>query len=166
VIDINRNLRRLYKNSLLINLTQQKPYVHGKPFPAEHGITQGDIISPIIFNIVMDVVLHHWYKHMASVQMHTTTLHFYADDGHMGDTNATYLQHGLDTVAHLLLKVGLKLNGTKTKAMISFPPTPTTMISPTAYQCRILGKGLTHQQCLCQLIICTLCNKILTQGSL
>jgi hypothetical protein len=48
--------------------TQQKVVVtwqsgyYGKPFKVGCGVTQGDVISPTIFNIIVDAVLHHWYS--------------------------------------------------------------------------------------------------------
>jgi hypothetical protein len=33
----------------------------GIPFPAWRGVRQGDIISPIIFNIIVDAVVREWY---------------------------------------------------------------------------------------------------------
>jgi len=69
------------------------------PFPAECGVTQGDIISPTIFNIVIDCVLHHWYKSMLDHNHPTTTLRFYADDGLLAGNNAISLQFGVNEIA-------------------------------------------------------------------
>ena len=33
---------------------------YGEPFCRERGITQGDPLSPTIFNVVVDVVVRHW----------------------------------------------------------------------------------------------------------
>jgi hypothetical protein len=33
---------------------------HGKPFEADRGVTQGDIVSPTIFNVVIDAVVRYW----------------------------------------------------------------------------------------------------------
>ncbi len=71
----------------------------GTPFPAERGVTQGDIISPTIFNIVIDCVLHHWYRSMQDNNYPTTTLRFYADDGLLAGDNAVSLQFGVNEIA-------------------------------------------------------------------
>ena len=31
-----------------------------EPFHGERGVTQGDALSPTIFNVVVDVVVRHW----------------------------------------------------------------------------------------------------------
>ena len=33
---------------------------YGTGFKGERGVTQGDPLSPTIFNVVVDVVVHHW----------------------------------------------------------------------------------------------------------
>jgi len=71
----------------------------GTPFKAECGVTQGDIISPTIFNIVIDCVLHHWYHSIQEHNHTTTTLRFYADDGLLAGTNAASLQFGVNEIA-------------------------------------------------------------------
>jgi len=71
----------------------------GTPFRAEQGVTQGDIISPTIFNIVIDCVLHHWYKSLLDHNHLTTTLRFYADDSLLAGSNAVSLQFGVDKIA-------------------------------------------------------------------
>jgi hypothetical protein len=46
-------------NSLTVVARQQGYY--GQPFKAERGTTQGDIVSPTIFNIIVDAVIRDWY---------------------------------------------------------------------------------------------------------
>jgi len=138
----------------------------GTPFPAERGVTQGDIISPTIFNIVIDCVLHHWYQSMQDNNHTTTTLRFYADDGLLAGPNAISLQFGVNEIAQLFLTFGLQLNGPKTKAMISFPKTPNTALSQQAYHHRITGQGPTHLQCTRTMVTCTKCDKSVQQGNL
>jgi len=72
---------------------------YGTPFPAERGVTQGDIISPTIFNIVIDCVLHHWYQSMQDNNHPMISLRFYADDGLLAGPNATSLQFGVNEIA-------------------------------------------------------------------
>ena len=72
---------------------------YGTPFPAERGVTQGDIISPTIFNIVIDCVLHHWYQSMQDNNHPTISLRFYADDGLLAGPNAPSLQFGVNEIA-------------------------------------------------------------------
>ena len=33
---------------------------HGAPFIGYRGVTQGDLMSPNIFNMVVDTVIYHW----------------------------------------------------------------------------------------------------------
>ena len=33
---------------------------YGKGFKGERGVTQGDPLSPTIFNVVVDAVVRHW----------------------------------------------------------------------------------------------------------
>ena len=35
---------------------------YGKGFKGERGVTQGDPISPTIFNVVVDAVVRHWLQ--------------------------------------------------------------------------------------------------------
>jgi len=140
---------------------------HGKPFPAERGMTEGNIlVSPTIFNIVIDAIIHSWYDRMQAAGHHTTTLCFYADDGLLADTNAASLQSGLDTIAEFLTRIGLKLNRDKTKAMITFPTPPRTNLSREAYCRRFSDDGLTYHQDRRQPVMCTICNKTLKRGYL
>ena len=35
---------------------------YGKGFKGGMGVTQGDLLSPTIFNVVVDVVVRHWLQ--------------------------------------------------------------------------------------------------------
>ena len=35
---------------------------YGKGFKGERGVTQGDPLSPTIFNVVVDAVIRHWLQ--------------------------------------------------------------------------------------------------------
>jgi len=140
--------------------------IFGQPFSAEWGITQGDIISPTIFNIVIDAILHHWYQFMHAKGYYSTTIKFYADDGLLANTSASNLQMGLHEIACLFKCFGLQLNAQKTQAMISAPAPPTCSISTAAYQCQLTGYRPTHKEFQCLPIACPICAKILHRCSL
>ena len=51
---------------------------HGRCFQAQRGVTQGDIISPMIFNIVLDCLITKWKYETTDRKVESI---FYADDG-------------------------------------------------------------------------------------
>jgi Reverse transcriptase (RNA-dependent DNA polymerase) len=74
-------------------MTLKKIYF-GAHFKAERGVRQGDIVSPTIFNIVMDAVIRASEEEMKEKEK--TTIIFYADDGLIGGYNHTIVQETLD----------------------------------------------------------------------
>jgi len=164
---VGKNIIRILRNFWAMHtIIPRQKGCYGTPFPAERGITQGDIVSPTIFNIVIDTVLQHWYRSMAEKGYNTTTLRFYADDGLLADTNAHSLQFGVNEITRLFLCFGLQLNGPKTKAMISIPPTPTTQILQLSYSHRMTGMGLSFHERAMQLTNCPTCGNSMNQGNL
>ena len=67
---------------------------YGESFHAERGVRQGDVLSPIIFNIVIDCVLREWYHQMGK-DVDLISI-FYADDGRLAGFKAVSIQQGLD----------------------------------------------------------------------
>ena len=74
---------------------------YGTEFKGERGVTQGDPLSPTIFNVVVDAVVRHWL-HLATQEAvrrrergresrHQAAL-FYADDEMVASTNPRWLQ--------------------------------------------------------------------------
>ena len=72
-----------------------------KGFKGERGVTQGDPLSPTIFNVVVDMVVRHWLQ-LATQEAerrgdwgresrHQAAL-FYADDGMIASSEPRWLQ--------------------------------------------------------------------------
>jgi len=87
----------------------------GKPFPVAGRLATGDIPAIVIFNIMTDTILHHWYLDTTTAGMATST-HIYADNGALFDHNPVHLQGVLTIMEELLLCVGLQINGQNTKS--------------------------------------------------
>ena len=90
---------------------------YGKGFKGERGVTQGDPLSPTIFNMVVDAVVRHCLqiatqeaerrgergrelRHMAAL--------FYADDGMVASTDPHWLQWAFQVLIGLFDRMGLK----------------------------------------------------------
>ena len=83
---------------------------HGMVFRTSCGVTQGDIISPTLFNIVVDAVVHYWLSQVVGEGSETTGLGqtitekltiFYADDGLVAVHDHEWLQHAIDVLSGL-----------------------------------------------------------------
>jgi hypothetical protein len=145
-------------NSLTIVARQQGYY--GTHFRSERGTTQGDIISPMIFNIVVDAVVRAWYHKMETQGLSTTFgALFYADDGHLYSTDADELQRATDLMIDLFECMGLKSNPTKTMAMVCAPQPSVTRICSPAYRRRMgdLSEDIYNTRKR-RLVECDICN--------
>jgi hypothetical protein len=131
------NMLSNFWNSLTIVARQHGYY--GTPFQSnKRGTTQGDIVSPTIFNILVDAVIREWYHQLQIENLaETVGAIFYADDGHLYSTNADALQRATDLIVKLFERMGLQANPNKTKAMVCAPLPSITHISSPAYQQRM-----------------------------
>jgi hypothetical protein len=127
----------------------------GIPFPAWRGVRQGDIISPIIFNIIVDAVVREWYFRMGD---DNTQTFFYADDGRLAGTDPATIQKGLNLLVELFNCMNLHLNTDKTKAMIMFPHASSRRESREAYTRRFDRSLPTHKERSLQKVNCPQCN--------
>jgi len=139
--NIRRLLHRFWSTQRVV--PRQAGFI-GVPFQATRGVTQGDVISPSIFNIVVDAVIREWHHQMdaGSIGPSKTKAIFYADDGNLHGPDAVHLQLGLDRISSLFGKVGLQLNPSKTKAMVMMGGIPYHRISDEAYYHCMTGDGL------------------------
>ena len=74
---------------------------YGKGFKGEQGVTQGNPLSPTIFNVVVDAVVRHWLQlatqeaerrgERGRERRHQAAL-FYADNGMIALSHPQWLQ--------------------------------------------------------------------------
>ena len=79
---------------------------YGEVFKGARGVTQGDPLSPTIFNVVVDAVVRHWIDglvaetaekgEMVREGRHQSAV-FYADDGMVVSSDPRWLQGVFNT---------------------------------------------------------------------
>jgi Reverse transcriptase (RNA-dependent DNA polymerase) len=128
---------------------------YGEPFTTSHGVWQGDIMSPFIFNIICDAVIRHCERSM--LQGGTKSI-FYANDRVLIGGNPTQLQQLLDTYTDAFEWVGLQMNRTKMKAMIIAGQKSRMPMSATAYLRKTTGEGISFMECMNAKVAYPLCE--------
>ena len=136
---------------------------YGKPIKSDRGVTQGDPLSPIVFNVVVDAVVREF---RSRPNFGTLSTLFYADDGWVAGFDSELVQQGMDTLSDLFSRMGLMMNAAKTKAMIGFPGVAVHTLSTHAYFRRLSGVGETYLECKRRKVLCSECGKELQEGSL
>ena len=89
---------------------------YGTAFHGARGLTQGDPLSPTIFNVVVDVVVRNWVTvviagaeeqgERGQEGRHQAAL-FYADDGMVASSDPRWLQGVFNTLVSLFNRVVL-----------------------------------------------------------
>ena len=106
---------------------------YGNAFHPECDVLQGDLDSPIIFNIQMDCVICEWMHITNNLSLVAV---FYADNGQLAGYSPVSIQQGLDVFQSLFAHIGLHLNADKTKTMILECAQPYGAISSAAFKRR------------------------------
>jgi hypothetical protein len=127
---VGPNVIRLLSNFWeKLNIVARQSGYYSSPFRISRGVTQGDVISPMIFNIVVDCVIRYWF-HCLSLDPLTVNADdsipevsagFYADDGVLAGHDPDQLQSSLDLLVELFERVGLSTSVSKTKTMVCVP---------------------------------------------
>jgi Reverse transcriptase (RNA-dependent DNA polymerase) len=82
---------------------------YGEPFAASRGVRQGDIISPMIFNIVTDAIIRECEGQFLTNDIsRRLDVLFYADDGMVVGKNPSDEENLLNLYTKKLPKLDLK----------------------------------------------------------
>ena len=100
---------------------------YGEAFKGYRVVTQGDPLSPTIFNVVVDAVVCHWVTmaleevekrgERGNEDRHQAAL-FYAGNGMVAAFDPRWLQWAFDALVSLFKRVGLRTNAGKTVSMV------------------------------------------------
>ena len=128
---------------------------YGSEFKLSRDVTQGDLLSPTIFNVVVDTVVRHWVTVMVDSAeersgcgqegRHQNSL-FYADYGMDVSSDPRWLQGGFIALVGLFDRVGLKTNVRKTVVMVCRPCQAEGMQSEALYGIRMKGAGPSYRE--------------------
>ena len=127
----------------------------GVTFKGSLVVTQGDPLSPTIFNVVVNVVLSHWvtvmvggteeWGELGKEVRHNNAL-FYADDGMVASSDPHWIQGGFSTLVGLFGRVGLRTTFGKKVGMV-FPPCQVAGTQLEASYGRLMtGKGPSNRE--------------------
>eukprot|EP00978_Attheya_sp_CCMP212_P003779 scaffold8023_cov54-Attheya_sp.AAC.7 len=148
---------------------------HGTPFQATRGVTQGDPVPPTIFNIMVDAVIRYWLSLACGkdasrdglcYEVKEQCVLFYADDELLSARNKDWVQDSFDILIRIFERVGLRMNISKTQAMICTPGHISGGQSTSAYQWRMTGIGENYQERQRRQVVCPDCDVCLAQSSL
>jgi retron-type reverse transcriptase len=131
----------IWNNDTLI-LKQHQYY--SQAMQTSRGVRQGDIMSPTLFNIMVDAVVRE-YENQAQID-DKTILQFYADDAVIAAVDHTVAQYTLDVLTTNFKKFGLHVNVNKTESMTILGTKPIHRISEYAYTRKITRVGLTNEE--------------------
>ena len=149
---VRKMLREYWEQTTMV--TRAGSY-YGKGFKGERGVTQGDPLSPTIFNVVVDTVVRHWLT--IAVQeaerrvereregQHQAAL-VYADDGMLASSDPRWLQWAFTQLVGLFDRVGLKTNCNKTVSMTCRPCSTLANRSEETYGHIMTGDGPTPRE--------------------
>ena len=127
------------------------PHLKGK-----RGVKQGDLLSPTIFNMVVDTVLCHWVTMVTEMEetsnpitwgfgrdIQNLVAYLYADNRLLVSTRSHWLHRAFDVLTEMFDPVGLHINARKTVSMALQPCYTIGGHSTEAYSLRMTGEGLT-----------------------
>ena len=131
-------------------------------------MTQGDPLSPTIFNVVVEAVVRHWVNRIVEEAesrgeiglegRHQAAL-FYADDGMVVSSDPAWLQGAFTALVGLFDRVGLLTNDRKTVSMVCHPcQEGAGKRTEEAYGRRITGEGRSYAERQKERVECVECG--------
>ena len=149
---------------------------YGKAFKGERGVTQGEPLSPTIFNVVVDAVVRHWVNGLVDEAeakgetgregRHQSEV-FYADDGMVVSSDPSCLQGAFNALVAIFDRVGLLTNVGKTGSMVCHPcQAGAGNRTEEAYGRRVTGMGRSYAERQRERVECGECGEVLAVGSM
>ena len=102
----------------------------GLPFKGYLVLTKGDLLSPTLFNVVMDVVIHHWVTVVEQTEegmeglllsIQDLEAYFYFGNVLTSSTQLERLQRAFNILTGLFDRAGLRKN-TRNMVIMDFQP--------------------------------------------
>ena len=123
--------RRLLQNDWRrLTMVARAGGYYGEAFKGARGVTQGEPLSPTIFNVVVDAVVRHWIYGLVAETVekgetgregrHQSEV-FYADDGMVILSDPDWLQGAFSALVAIFDRVVLWTNAGKTVSMACHP---------------------------------------------
>ena len=137
-------------------------------------MTQGDPLSPTIFNVVVDAVVRHWLEGLqnATAEKGATgggnfLVVFYADDRMVGTSDTAWIQGAIRALVAIFDRLGLQTNVNKTFSMACHPCRAGTGNRTTeGYRRRLTGDGSSYRERQRERVACGECGVELAAGSM
>ena len=149
---------------------------YGKAFKGKRGVAQGDPLSPIIFNLLVDAVVRHWVNGLvdkAEVKGETgqegrhQSEVFYADDSMVVSLDNAWLQGAFNALVSIFDREGLLTNVGKTVSMVYHPcQAGSGNRAEEAYGRRVTGMGRSYAERQREKVECGECGEVLAVGSM
>jgi len=155
---IRRYVKNIWERQLFM-LRQTGFY--SDTIPVRRGVTQGDVDSPIIFNLIIDTFLR---RAQEEPDFGGSEFSFYADDGLLEMNCPVALQRDLDRVIALFAEFGLIANRMKTKFMILWGPA--VAAEKRGYTGRRCVQDPAREPWHKRRVACVECGTVLRQGYL
>ena len=148
---------------------------YGEAFKGERGVTQGDPLSPTIFNVVVEAVVRHWIDGIVDEAeekgetgregRHQSAV-FYADDGMVVSSDPAWFQGAFSALVAIFNRVGLQTNVGKTVIMACHPCwAGAGNRTKAGYSRRLTGVGKTYAERQRERVACGECGTVIVVGS-
>ena len=148
---------------------------YGTYFQVGRGVMQGDLLSPTIFNVVVDAVVRHWVTgfiaeseargDLGQEGRHQAAL-FYADNVMVAAVDPVWLQGAFNALVGLFDRLGLRTNVGKTFGMVCHPYQAAGTLTTEACRRRITVTGQYYRERLKDQVACGECGEMLAVESL
>ena len=149
-----------------------RSYFTGK---VARGVTQGDPMSPTIFNVVVELVFCQWVtvaikdsekRGERGKEGRQQASLFYTDNGMVASSDPRWLKWAFNALVGLFERMGLQTNVGKTVSMVCRPCQAAGNQSEAAYGRKMTGEVPTYQKRQKERVECGECRKEMAAGSL